>query len=124
MNSFLVVAASLVILGGILHSILGERLILSNCEPKQLPETLGSSVFTLQVLRLFWHLVSVAWWGFATLLAYLATIPVDAASQPLVRIIALTFLVSALAAFILSRGKHFSWGVLLIVAVLAWLGGG
>jgi hypothetical protein len=36
--------------------------------------------------------------------------------------IALTFLVSAVVSLIVSRGKHFSWGVLLIVAVLAWLG--
>jgi hypothetical protein len=122
MNTYLVVAAGLSALGGVLHSILGERLILSKLAAAKLPETLGSSVFTLRVLRLFWHLVSVAWWGLAALLALLASMPASAGRQRLLWAIALTFLVSAVVSLIVSRGKHFSWGVLLIVAVLAWLG--
>ncbi len=82
MNTYLVVAAGLSALGGVLHSILGERLILSKLAAAKLPETLGSSVFTLRVLRLFWHLVSVAWWGLAALLALLASMPASAGCQP------------------------------------------
>ena len=123
MNAYLLAAAGLSAAGGVLHSVLGERLILSKLTAAGLPQVLGSSAFALRVLRLFWHLVSVAWWGFAGLLALLAVMPVSDEHQRLIWAIALTFLASAVLSLGVSRGKHFSWGVLLIVAVLAWLGG-
>ena len=124
MNAYLLVAAGITAVGGVLHSILGERLLLSKLGTAGLPETLGSPVFALRVLRLFWHLVSVAWWGFTALLVILASIPASADHQRLVWAVALTFLASAVVSFIVSRGKHFSWGLLLIIAVVTWLGTG
>ena len=124
MNTYLLVAAVISAVGGILHSILGERLLLSKLTTAGLPETVGSSVFALRVLRLFWHLVSVAWWGFSVLLVLLASMRASDDYQRLIWAIALTFLTSAVVSFIVSRGKHFSWGLLLIIAVLAWLGVG
>jgi hypothetical protein len=120
-NTYLLVAAGLSAVGGVLHSFLGERLILSRLSTASLPETLGSSVFTLRVLRLFWHLVSVAWWGFTALLVLLASMPASDENRRLIWAIALTFLAFAVVSFIGSRGKHFSWSVLLIIAVLTWL---
>ncbi len=122
MNTPLLVAAGLSAVGGLLHSVLGERLILSKLATEGLPETLGSSVFTLRVLRLFWHIVSVSWWGFSALLVLLASMPAGEDIQKLVCAIALTFLASAIVSFAVSRGRHFSWGVLLVIAVLIWLG--
>ena len=75
MNIFLVIAAGLSLLAGILHSILGERLILKRMSSDDLPTTVGSGDFVFRVLRIFWHLVSVAWWGFAVLLWVLASHP-------------------------------------------------
>ena len=124
MNTYLLVAAGISAVGGVLHSILGERLILSKLATAGLPQTLGSSVFALRVLRLFWHLVSVAWWGFTALLVLLASMPASDDNQRLIWAIALTFLASAVVSFIVSRGKHFSWGVVLIIAVVTWLGVG
>jgi hypothetical protein len=123
MNTYLLAAAGLTTVGGILHSVLGERLILSKLTVANLPELLGSAVFTHRVLRLFWHLVSVAWWGFAALLVLLATMPATGEYQRLIWAVALTFLASAALSFGISRGRHFSWGVLLVVAALAWFGG-
>ena len=122
MNIYLLLAAGLSSLGGVLHSILGERLFLSKLAPEKLPETFGSSVFTLQIVRLFWHLVSVAWWGFAAVLILIATMPTSDDGMRIISIIGFTFLVSAVVSFSVSRGKHFSWGVLLVIAILAWLG--
>ena len=122
MNTYLLVAAGVSAVGGVLHSILGERLILSKLATAGLPETLGSPVFALRVLRLFWHLVSVAWWGLAALLVLLASMPATDDHQRLVLTIAVTFLASAGVSAIVSRGKHFSWGLLLIIAVVTWLG--
>ena len=124
MNTYLLVAAVTSAVGGVLHSILGERLMLSKLATVGLPETIGSSVFALRVLRLFWHLVSVAWWGYTVLLVLLASMPASDDNQRLIWAIALTFFVSAVVSFVVSRGKHFSWGLLLIIAVVAWLGVG
>ena len=124
MNTYFLVAAGISAVSGVLHSILGERLIFSKLATAGLPETLGSSVFVLRVLRLFWHLVSVAWWGFTALLVLLASMPASDDNQRLVWAIALTFLASAVVSSIVSRGKHFSWGMLLIIAVVTWLGVG
>ena len=124
MNLYLAIAAVLSALGGVLHSVLGERLILSKLEIRKLPELLGSSEFLHRVLRLFWHLVTVAWWGLTVLLLLLASMPPADATQPLVLTIAITFLISAALSLILSRGRPFSWAVLLWIAVLAWLGAG
>ena len=122
MNTYLLVAAGLSAVSGVLHSVLGERLILSKLTPTTLPETIGSPAFVLQVLRLFWHLVSVGWWGLAALLVMLAGMPDSDGIQLLIRIIALTFLASAAVSLVVSRGKHFSWGLLLLIAALTWFG--
>jgi hypothetical protein len=124
MNTYLLVAAGMSAVGGVLHSILGERLILSRLTSEGLPATLGSPLFSLRVLRLFWHLVSVAWWGFTALLVLLASMPASGDTRRLIWAIAFTFLASAVVSLIVSRGKHFSWGVLLMIAVATWLGGG
>ncbi len=124
MNPYLLAAAGLSAVGGVLHSVLGERLVFSKLTTANLPRLLGSSVFALRVLRLFWHLVSVAWWGFTALLVLLARMPASGEHRHLIWAVALTFLASAAVSFGVSRGKHFSWGVLLMVAVLAWLGAG
>lgn len=73
MNTYLLLllAAGISAVGGVLHSILGERLMFSKLATEGLPEILRSPVFALRVLRLFWHLVSVAWWGFTALLVLL-----------------------------------------------------
>ncbi len=123
MNVYLVAAAALAAIGGLLHSVLGERLVFSKLTVASLPQLLGSTVFTFRVLRLFWHMVSVAWWGFALLMVLMAATPVDGDNQRLIWAMTLIFLASAVLACLLSRGRHFSWGVLLIIAVLTWLGG-
>jgi hypothetical protein len=122
MNAYLVAAAGLSVVGGALHSVLGERLILSKLASATLPRVLGSTDLTLRVLRLFWHLVSVAWWGFAVLLVLLASMPSTADGQLLLLAITVTFLASAIVSSTVSRGRHFSWGVLLLVAIMTWLG--
>ena len=87
---------------------------------ENLPRLFGSDWFTKRTLRFAWHLTSVAWLGFAALLAMLA----DAAPpsrQALLAVVAATFLLTSLIAAVASRGRHLSWPVFLAVAVLAWL---
>ena len=125
MNFLLAAAATVAAIAAPLHSVLGERLIFAKLSGHELPELLGSDRFLRTVLRLFWHLVSVAWWGFAAILWLLALLPsLDQLARSIGIIVAWTFLASAIYALITSRGRHFAWGVLLFVGIATWLGVG
>jgi len=122
MNTLLLTAAGLVVAAGALHSILGERLILGRLSVDALPPLLGSPQFALRVLRLFWHLVSVAWWGIAVMLWVLASSPETQGARLIAIVAAVTFLTSSAVAFAIARGRHFSWVLLLIIAILLGMG--
>lgn len=123
MNFYFVAAAVLTLAIGLAHSWLGERNILMRLFRRQnLPHLFGSDVFTKRTLRMAWHATTVAWFGFAALLLILASLPLDASARILSGVIAATFLASAILALIGSRGRHLSWIVFLIIAILVWLG--
>jgi hypothetical protein len=52
----------------------------------------------------------------------LSTAPLDPQSIWLLRVLAINFGVCSLLSLIGARGKHFSWWVFLIIAVLLWIG--
>ena len=113
-------AAALLIGIGIAHSYLGERYILIRLfRQPNLPHLFGNDLFTRRTLRFAWHLTTIAWFGFATLL--LVTVPTSTQGElkaTLSTVIAATFFTSALFSFAVSRGKHYSWLVFLAVAIL------
>ena len=123
MNFYFVTAAVLVVGIGIAHSWLGERYILMRLfrRPK-MPHLFGSDDFTKRTLRFAWHITTVAWFGAAALLLVLASYPIDDSAQMFSRVIAATFLVSSIVALLGSRGRHLSWVVFLLIAVLVWMG--
>ncbi len=101
-------AAFLIFVVGIAHSYLGERYILLRLFRRgNLPELFGGTEFTKSTLRFAWHITTVAWFGFAILLFYLA------AGQITIKIVGnivgAIFLVHFLIAIIASKGKHLSW---------------
>ncbi|MEZ8826965.1 hypothetical protein AB6E04_21655 [Vibrio amylolyticus] len=62
----LYLSAFLLVLVAFVHSILGERFILTRLFTRDnLPKLFGSDDFTKRTLRFAWHLTSVAWLGFA-----------------------------------------------------------
>jgi hypothetical protein len=118
MEITLYIAAILVLCVAAAHSYLGERYILVRLfRRNDLPKLFGSAEFTTRTLRFAWHLTSVAWLGFASVLVLLAHPPI----QP--RIIGLVIGVTFLAHFAIalagSKGKHLSWPVFLTIGVLA-----
>ena len=120
MPTLLYLAAALTITIGIAHSYLGERFILIPLFRRQdLPKVLGSSDFTIRTLRFAWHVTTIAWWGFATLLIGLAHPPLT--SQFVGLVIAATFFIHFVIAILGSRGRHLSWIVFLLIAVFAFL---
>ena len=121
MSVLLIVAAVLVSLLAVAHSYLGERHILlplfRRSEP---PIAFRGRSFTRHTLRLAWHLTTVAWLGLAGQLVVLAR-PSGDGMRNLAQVIAGTFAVSGIVALFGSRGRHPSWVVFFIVAVLMWL---
>jgi hypothetical protein len=70
----LLVAAGLALLLGMAHSYLGERYIIVRLLRRaDLPTLFGGAEFTKHTLRFAWHLTTIAWAGFAVLLAVLAS---------------------------------------------------
>lgn len=127
MTGGLLIAAALLALGvAVAHSWLGERYLLRRLFRRtDLPKLFGSDHFTRRTLRFAWHVTSVAWIGFAAILAALAAIP--AGTDPrraILGTVAATFLAHAAIAGGASRGRHLSWIVFLGIAVLAWSAAG
>lgn len=109
---------------GLAHSILGERYILIRLfRRRDLPKLFGADTFTRRTIRFAWHLTTLAWWGFAAQMALASGIlaEIDPASAPLLRVIAWTFLASALLGLAVTRGRHLAWPVFLAIAACAWL---
>ncbi len=116
----LYLAAVLLVGVGVAHSWLGERYVLRRIERSaSLPKLkLGGVEMMAQVLRFAWHITSIAWFGMAAILVLMAH---DALSHKTAgAAIAGTFVVSALASGIPSRGKHYSWLGFLAVAALVF----
>ena len=122
MNAPFLVAAGLAVLLAVAHSYLGERYILIRLfHRSDLPRLFGGVAFTKHTLRLAWHLTTVAWLGFAAILAGQALRPA-APWRVQGQAIAATFALSGIVALVGSRGRHLSWVGFFLVAALVWLG--
>ena len=122
MTIWLIVGAlTLTILAG-LHSYIGEtRLLQQLMALSNLPILEGSMDYTKAVLRWAWHLTSLAWVGFAGILIALTQIPLDA--RPMIGIVLAGCLgLSAIIAFVATRGRHLAWVFFLLSTVCALLG--
>ncbi len=124
MNAYLIVGAVLAFGIGLAHSYLGERYILIRLFRRgNLPHLFGSDDFTKRTLRFIWHVTTVAWWGFGTVMVVYAAGQVDQPGRAALAVVALTFLITSATALLHTRGRHLSWVVFLAIAVLCWLGG-
>ena len=118
MQSLLYFSAVLAATLGAAHSVLGEKYILIRLfRRNDLPKLFGSAEFTTRTLRFAWHLTTVAWFGFAALLARAAHGELSGES---LRIIGATFLISGLVVLIGSRGKHLAWIAMFCIGGIAW----
>jgi hypothetical protein len=119
MNSWLLLAAALAVVLGAGHSYLGERVFFVRLFRRgPLAAGFASDTFARRILRIVWHLTTVAWWGAAALFWVLGRGDVSAA----LRVLAATFLVSGVVTAVGSRGRHLAWLVFVAIAVAAWLG--
>ncbi len=117
----LMIAAVLLSLLAMAHSYLGERhILLPLFRRSELPIAFRGRSFTRHTLRFAWHLTTVAWLGLAGQLVVLAS-PSGDGVRSLAQVIAGTFAVSGVVSLFGSRGRHPSWVVFFIVALLVWL---
>ena len=118
METALFLAAFLTVVTGIAHSVLGERYILGRLFKRaDLPALSGSARYTASVLRLAWHVTTLAWFGLAAVLVLLARPAVP--TQAIGLAIGATFLAHFAIALVGSRGKHLSWPLFLAIGVLS-----
>lgn len=123
MNTMLLAGALISALIGIVHSILGERLVLTPLFSRgDLPALLGSTIFARHTLRFAWHLTTVLLLGICAVVMVLARSPLEPQSVWSLRVLALTFLGCSLVSLIGARARHFSWWVFLVIAALLWIG--
>jgi hypothetical protein len=123
MNLLLLVGGLLAVLVGIVHSVLGEKLLLGPLFQRgELPKLLGSATFARRTLRFAWHLTTVLLLGIGSTVVALSQSQLDPQAAWILRVFAITFAICSLLSVIGARARHFSWWVFLIIAVLLWLG--
>lgn len=126
MNYFFIAAGALAFIVGLVHSVLGERLVFRRLrDDKALVTTVGGSLLHeahVRILWATWHATTVLGWCVAAILVWLA-LPA-AGPAPLALTAAIVAAMSASAALVLvgTRGKHPGWVGLSGVALLTWMG--
>jgi len=118
MKLTLLIAAVLTAAIALAHSYLGERLVIGPLFASDVPKLGGSSRFMRRTVRYAWHLTSLWGLAFAALLIYYSRDALQHVTA--LQIVSATFLLSALMAVIMTRGKHFSWVVFLAIGLLVW----
>jgi hypothetical protein len=114
----LLIGSILLIIIGFIHSYLGEKYILTRLFKRDnLPKLLGSDWFTKRVLRFAWHLTTITWWGFASVL-YLLSQPSDNVRFEILVTTTIVFAASGIVSLLFSRGKHLSWIIFFVVAII------
>jgi hypothetical protein len=125
MNQFLVAAAILTILLGLIHSILGEQLIFIKLRKHQLSGTPDHPVLgrrQVGILWATWHLASVLAWCIGLILFYLANGTGLNADSNLYKLVMVpSFGISSVLVFYGTKGKHPGWIVLAAIAILTFL---
>jgi hypothetical protein len=118
MNLSLSIAALLSAALAISHSWLGERLILQPVlAMEDLPTLSGSRRGMRKIVRFAWHITSVFFVAMAGVLFYFSRVSPDVA---VIKIISVTYLLSAVITIVVSRGRHYAWIVFLAVGLLSW----
>lgn len=125
MQSLIATAAALAAVTGVVHSVLGERLIFRHVRRSSLVPTLPAPPLQARHVRILWatwHLASVLAWAFAGLLWQLALEQGAGLSAHLVLgASAAAFLACSLLVLVGTKGRHPGWVALGIVGLLSWV---
>lgn len=124
MNSYLLLSGVLVILLGLAHSIIGERLIF---KPLRAKSATATALMILPARRWAaiwsaWHLLTLFGCGLGALLIALAWRPLPADTMTTAQAVLIsTFLLSAAFWIAGTKGRHPAWIALILIALTTWL---
>lgn len=122
MNAWLLGAAALVFVIGLVHSVLGERMIFRHLRQRGLVPTAGAPVlreYQTRILWATWHVVTLFGWALAAVLAWLAQPAARAGSGGVIECAVIAALVASSGLVLAAtRGRHVAWVALLAAAVL------
>jgi branched-subunit amino acid ABC-type transport system permease component len=126
MNSYLVIAAILAFLVGLVHSVLGERLIFRRLRQGCLVPTNGGSLLQERHVRILWaswHVLTVFGWCIAAVLLWLS-LPSSSLGSALFieHAVVIAMLAGSALVFFGTKARHPGWVGLIAVAVFVWLG--
>jgi hypothetical protein len=128
MNRLLVAAAVLAFIVGLVHSVLGERMVFRRMRRGGFIPTDGGRVIGeghVRILWASWHVLTVFGWCLAAVLLWLARAPALGASEGFIAdAVAAAMLAGSALVLVGTRARHPGWAGLLGVAVLTWLGKG
>ena len=129
MNAYLIAAAALAFVVGLVHSVLGEIMIFRRMrKPGRVIPTDGGAILlgsNVRILWASWHVLTVFGWGMAAILVWLSQpISGSADDAAIVHVIGMSMLIGSVLVLIATKGRHPGWIGLLGVAVLVWLGCG
>lgn len=125
MNWFLISASALAFLVGLVHSVLGERLIFRRMRQGGLIPTNGARLIGeghVRILWASWHVLTVFGWCIAAILFWLSQGQFSGADVLFANTIAIAMFAGAALVFIGTKAKHPGWLGLLGVAALTCLG--
>lgn len=118
MQTYLLAAAVVAALVGVIHSVLGEVLIFRKLRKGAVIPNQAAAPLELRNVRILWatwHLASAFGFGFAAILLFWAKR--DSAPDPATAwALALSFAAGSVLVMVATRGKHPGWIGLLIVA--------
>jgi len=130
MNRWFVLAGAIALIVGAIHSWIGEKQVIAPLlrGGGPLGASSGSSGLKKVLLRVTWHLATLAMWGAAATLFFLAREPVTHTSTGVARIVSLTFAAFTLLVFV-TPGlrprylfRHGGWAAFALIAGLIWWG--
>ena len=122
MNGYLLLAGSLAILLGLVHSVLGETFVFQKLRDRQshawLTRINELPIRSIRILWASWHVVTVFGCGFGLMMIWLAYATTQDSIAALLKILFVTIFISALVVLVGTKGRHPGWFVLLIISSL------
>lgn len=125
MNWYFLSAALLTVLIGVVHSVLGERLIFRRMRSSGYIPTEGGQALREPYVRIIWaswHMVTVMGWCLGVFLAWCAMQASSAAFHFFLHAISMAMLACSVLVLVGTKGRHPGWAGLLAVAVLVEIG--
>jgi hypothetical protein len=129
MNSYLLIAACLIFLLGIFHSVLGEiKIFMRMKNAEELPVLRGIPLLWNRpdaariTIRMVWHLATVLAFCIATILTLLSLRSSLSENEVcFVKIIGSSMLLSFVLSLIVSKGSHMAWIFFLAIGMLCFI---